>query len=182
MASQFKPNPNFMPDAKRRFRLGLESAGTGLQNDLKKTLRKNRSPSRPGQAPGVVTGQLHLSVQQDRSNINQFVLRVGTNLAYGRHLEYGARIRPKNKKALAVPLTDLARKNKPNKFPKKLQMIKRKGRAPLLVQLVGGKKKRMIPHYILLGQVNLAPRPWMRPTLKTFQGRAAKLFKGAWKK
>jgi phage gpG-like protein len=178
MASEFVPNPAFMANLENKVRKGLARMSIGFQGELKKTLT-GASPSKPGDPPGTETGSLRRSVQVDMTDLPNMQTRVGTNLPYGRYLEYGARIRPKKAKALAVPLTKAAKRHSsPRDFPKELQLIPRKGRAPLLVETFGKRKTRMILHYVLLPEVNLAARPWMRPTAVRFDAKINGYFKG----
>ena len=64
--------------------------------------RKGLDPSRPGEPPKKVTGDLRLSITKefDRSTMTA---QVGTRFAYGRFLELGTRSRGKGKGLLARP-------------------------------------------------------------------------------
>lgn len=55
-------------------------------------LRKARYPvSVPGGFPGIQTGRLRQSIGIIRATRSNLVVTVGTDLKYGRHLEYGTR-------------------------------------------------------------------------------------------
>ena len=174
MSFNYHENPKFRDELRKKISEGINRAAIVLQNALKDTLSKSASPSAPGQPPAVVTGSLWRSVQIDLSRVmSHLVARVGTDLPYGRSLEFGARIRPKRAKALSVPLTKEAKGyDSPRKFPRDLVMITRKGKAPLLAEVAD---KKVTPHYILLMSVNIAARPWLRPTLDTFAPTLPKL-------
>lgn len=88
----YRPNPEFKPSLRKQIAQRVDRAAITLQADLKQTLSISPSPSAPGQPPGVETGNLRRSVQTDRSQVeSDLVARVGTNLPYGRWLEYGTR-------------------------------------------------------------------------------------------
>jgi len=91
----YRPNPDFVPSIRQQVAEGVLRASITLQNELKVTLSKSPSPSVPGQPPGVDTGTLRRSVQIDVGGIirgeNRLSAKVGTQLDYGRFLEYGTR-------------------------------------------------------------------------------------------
>ena len=178
MSTDYRANPDFLPGVRKQVAQRLDRAAITLQSDLKQTLSRSASPSTPGQPPGVETGALRRSVQVDRSRVqSDLIARVGTNLPYGRTLEYGARIRPQRAKALSVPLTTEAKRyDSPRKFPRDLVLIERKGKAPLLAEVQDNK---VTPQYVLLPSVNLAARPWLRPTLQQFRAKLPALLEVA---
>lgn len=180
MTVTYQENPEFRDAIRKGVADAVSRAAIGLQSDLKKTLSKSASPSRPGSPPGAETGNLRRSVQSDLGTVRKDLrARVGTNIHYGRTLEYGARIRPKKAKTLAVPITKEAQRHaSPRRFPRELQLIPRKGRAPLLAEVDNDKVK---PHYVLMPSVNIAPRPWLRPTAKKFAKRFVSFFDGVLK-
>lgn len=122
----------------------LETGGVLLQRELKRTLKRHNSgtpanpgkPSSVGQPPGLLSGNLRRSVQVDLSECKtKHIVRVGTNLKYGRLHEFGGtfsrrEILPKKGKALRF------------KVDGKVVFVKR----------------------IKAGTVNVPSRPWMRPT------------------
>lgn len=63
------------------------------------------SPSPPGSPPGVDTGLLRNSIAVASPEALGTPLKAafGTAVPYGRHLEFGAVVRPKKAKALAIP-------------------------------------------------------------------------------
>jgi HK97 gp10 family phage protein len=82
-------------------KLQLSTAGTGRKHA---TLRYQSSA--PGNPPAVQTGHLRRSVQVDRSQVaSNLRATVGTNVPYGRYLEFGTRkmaARPWARPAIAV--------------------------------------------------------------------------------
>lgn len=87
---------------------GLDAAAVHLQAEVKKTLSKSTSPSKPGTPPGVKTGTLRRSIQVDRSKNKgkRPRVRVGTNLVYARIHEFGGTITAKRASALKFQLAD----------------------------------------------------------------------------
>jgi len=60
-----------------------------LKNEMKTSMRKKSPPpSAPGEIPHVATGTLRRSIE-DEIDASKMILRVGTNLSYGRELEIG---------------------------------------------------------------------------------------------
>ena len=70
---------------------GLTQVATAMQRKMRKTMTKNtgRKPSAPGQPPAVQTGALRNSVVHQPATAANLVARVGTNLPYGKLLEFG---------------------------------------------------------------------------------------------
>ena len=64
------------------------------------------SPSAPGSPPGVDTGHLRNSISHVSPEAAGTPLKAhfGTAVFYGRHLEFGAYIKPKQAKYLAIPV------------------------------------------------------------------------------
>lgn len=90
MSVEYRENPEFRKNIRKQIAEGVDRAASALQSDIKRTLSISPSPSSPGQPPGVDTGTLRRSVQIDRSRVDSDLLaRVGTNVEYGRYLEYG---------------------------------------------------------------------------------------------
>lgn len=100
--------------AKRQFReavkVGLRRSAIMVSNDVKKSMGGERGfgfrkPSPPGEPPAIQTGTLVRSITNDFTDIDQLVVRVGTNIKYGKYLELGVSkpytIKPKNGKVLA---------------------------------------------------------------------------------
>lgn len=163
---RIRPNLN---DALRR-------AAFILQREIKLQLSKSASPSRPGRPPGVGTGHLRRSIQVDDSEVEaKLRIRVGSNAVYARIQELGGTIEPVTAGALAVPLgpkgRQLALAARGNIRKLNLDMIKKKGRPPVLV--IPGTKK---PVFVLLSSVELPPRPYFRPAIKLATPKMIKEF------
>lgn len=92
---------------------------------------------------------------------------IGTNTVYSPIQEFGGTIRPKKGKYLAVPIGDnvtprgVARRT--TEQAGKLDLIVRKGKAPLLVKRTGGKNARFRLMFVLLRKSTIPARPYMRP-------------------
>lgn len=84
---------------------GLTAAAM-VMADQATQLLSGPSPSAPGSPPGVDTGTLRNSITFASPESLGTNLRAafGTAVHYGRHLEFGAIIRPKNSKWLTVPV------------------------------------------------------------------------------
>lgn len=82
---------------------GVKAVAITVQSDVRKRLGspgtgrvyKGHQASAPGEPPAVRTGTLRRSIQIDLSGLSNKrnpSVRVGTNLAYARYLEFGTRI------------------------------------------------------------------------------------------
>ncbi len=147
---------------------------------LQKQIVKNIStpsrtggPSLAGGFPRTNTGALRKSIfiRKSENGLSAFV---GTVSKVAFFMEFGAIIRPKKAKALAIPISRKAKKHSDaggsaRDFPIKLVFIRRKGKPPLLVEITGkggGKlRKKWTIHYVLPAMARLAPRPFLLPTL-----------------
>lgn len=152
---------------------GLQQAGIVVQAEMIRRLGQNASPSPIGSAPGVDTGRLRRSITVERESGLSVV--IGTNLAYGRYLEFGARPTAKRVKFLPVPLTREAkmaqrRVGSVRQIPG-LKAIKTP-RGMFLVKHKGGKRARVEFWFVLKKSVQIRPRPWLRPSLDAALPRA----------
>ena len=98
-----------------------------------------------------------------------------SDLVYARIQEDGGVIRPKHRKALAVPirLAKVPRGKWPRHFPaegpQSLHFIPRRGRAPLLAQVKRNKKGETVsvkPLFVLLRSVTIKPQRYVARTAK----------------
>ncbi len=84
---------------------------------------------------------------------------------YARMLEEGGTIVPKTARALAIPVSPEAeRYTRARDFPRDLTLVPRPGRAPLLVEMIGGPgsraRQRWIIHYVLKRSVRIPGFGW----------------------
>lgn len=174
---------------------GMDAAAARLNATMKGAIQRKGSPSAPGEPPRSVTGDAGLkgSVQTWRLDRGEMPVRwVGTTLAYGRHLEFGANPRSRFGKKITVPLNEAARKLRrrhPNLavsgVPFRVVPLK-DGRALLISEAVRPKRDRyagteMFDHgggggvegvgarFLLTDSVKILPRPWLRPALRDVQ-------------
>src|SRR5690606_28580100 len=84
----------------------VTAAGIVIQGGMVKRLGQAASPSPPGGPPGVDTGRVRRSITVQRTGLT---VTVGTNLDYGRWLEFGANPRARKSKYMPVPITREAR-------------------------------------------------------------------------
>jgi len=68
----------------------LDRAARTLRDHIRQKLLAAAGPSRPGDYPGYRTGHLARNVQSE-TDPARLVARVGTNVLYGRYLEFGTR-------------------------------------------------------------------------------------------
>lgn len=111
-------NPNLDAIVDNAIAFGLNNAGVHLQAAIKRNFgtqgeygarklvnyatgkrggKRGRNVYRaapPGAFPGIRTGRLRQSIGIDRATRTRLVVAIGTNLLYGRHLEYGTRNMP----------------------------------------------------------------------------------------
>ena len=83
--------------------------------------------------------------------------------AYAGILEAGGTIVPRNAKALAIPISDEAKKySSPRDMPG-LELIPRKGKPPLLVRMLSsrGNIRGFELHWVLVKSVTIEPRHWL---------------------
>lgn len=131
--------------------------------------------SKPGGFPAARSGFLSRSVTS--TGAQGGVSYAGTNVKYGRYLEYGAVIRPKQARALTIPLNGeavrlLARHRRTRNIPN-LRVVKlRDGR----MFLVGkrhraGKNEKPVFLFVLKQEVRIAPRPWLLRSAKQSRSR-----------
>lgn len=94
------------------------------------------------------------------------VIRAGSYsaLPYARIHELGGVIRPRNARALAIPLTPQARRMSPRQFGN-LVYIHRKPRLPILAQVIG--KGRIKPQYVLKFQVRISAKHYIARAQKS---------------
>lgn len=165
-------------------RLGREAVAAGLPRAAAvvqahhKLKLSGASPGKAGGPPGVVTGNLRNSITSniDAANLSA---QIGTNVKYGRWLEYGFVATPKAAKAMPVPLNREARRmlarlsidgegTRASLKTANLTYVPRKGKPPLLVKITGrGRSQRFTPMFVLLKVVRVAPRPWVVPDKPT---------------
>ena len=131
---------------------------------------------RPGGPSGFKTsrgsGGLLGSIGRE---VNTRTLRasVGSNLRYARIQELGGMITPKDAKHLAVPISDEAKKSRGPRFMSDLVYIPRTGKSALLARTGAGAGLEV--HWVLVDQVILPPRPYLRPALLGNRSRVTQI-------
>lgn len=113
-----------------------------------------------GTKTGTDTGELASSVTASVSGLK---LEVGTNLKRARQFHKGGDITPKRARALAIPVSDKARRRRPKDFPD-LFMVKPTDKTDpnqrgLLAREVG--KDQVEVMFVLRGRVKQPPRPFL---------------------
>lgn len=85
---------------------GLTAAAAQMDNQAVVNFGRDGSPSTPGGVPGVDDGHLQKSIRHASPETMGTPLKAafGTATSYGRYLEFGAHIRAKRTKYLAVPV------------------------------------------------------------------------------
>ena len=150
---------------------GVTDAAVVYVDGIKKSLTKNArfTSSAPGSPPNVQRGGLRRAIDKTPTKNGKAIVHT-SNLRYAPVLEYGATIRAKPGKALPVPIgpagkriLESAGKGGLKNSGVRMTMIKRKGKAPLLVRTVGGRNARSEVLFILKKSVTIKPRPFMAP-------------------
>ena len=122
----------------------------------------------------IDTGNLLNSIQATEPEVSggsgEVLITVGAE--YGRIQEWGGTIVPREAKALAVPLTEGARKvGSPRGYPGKLEVRWRPASSKgVLVDEQG------VAQYALVRQVTIPARPYMRPAVDSHQAEIANAF------
>lgn len=156
---------------------GLSAAALRLADVIVRRFGRNHGgvPSMPGGVPNSQSGNLRASIQSTRASGGTAF--VGSSLAYARYLEHGAVVRPRNGRAIVIPLDPgIARQMrngvKPRsiinalKFDKSrpLAWVKARTGGIVIMQSRGrGKAKTMVPLMLLTARSVIAPRPWAKP-------------------
>ncbi len=125
-------------------------------------------PSLPGRPPNSQTGNLRNSVTavHARDLGVDLAAAYGTNVPYGRYLEFGAR--PKGSPWLTIPVSKEAKAASRRGLGARsfrLRFVKTKN-AALLVKDIPGRNARMEVWYVLKHEVYIAPRPWLRRAVR----------------
>jgi phage gpG-like protein len=94
----------------------------------------------------VTEGQLRLRASHVGANVHQF----------------GATIKPKRAKKLAIPVSrEGKRAGRPRDFPRKLKWRPTNGQSSLLYEVTGERRKRVVIHYVLVDEVTIPARPFV---------------------
>jgi phage gpG-like protein len=94
----------------------------------------------------VTEGQLRLMASHPGANVHQF----------------GATIRPKRAKKLAIPLSrEAKRAGRPKNFPRKLRWRPTNGSSSLLYEVTGKRVKKVTMHFVLVDQVTIPARKFV---------------------
>ncbi|HUT58051.1 MAG TPA: hypothetical protein VNA25_09410 [Phycisphaerae bacterium] len=83
---------------------------------------------------------------------------------YARILEQGGDIYPVRARLLAIPISDEARKHTSPRDMGNLTLIPRRGKPPLLVEILGARGSRRAQwrlHWVLVPHVRIEPRRWL---------------------
>lgn len=131
-------------------------------------------PSKPGEPPNMQSGELvgKLFVASPAQLGKPGHAAYGTSAKHGRYMEFGATVVAKHVKALPVPINAKARymlshMHGQSLRTKNMQMIKRRGKPPMLVETTPtGKIKKDGAMFVLRRSVVIKPRPWLFPSLK----------------
>lgn len=151
---------------------GLNAAAVVYANEARKLFGNNHRgmPSAPGAYPHTQTGRLRGSVVPVApwTAGTPGTAYYGSNVAYGRYLHYGATIRPKQAKAIPVPLNHEAKRMlRRASVGGGLRQFRLKSfKAPngelfLAETTARGQLKAGGARFVLRKQVRIAPRPWI---------------------
>jgi len=92
---------------------------------------------------------------------------------YARILEEGGDIYPVRARLLAIPISDEARKHSSPRDMSNLTLIPRRGKPPMLVEILGGRGSRRAQwriHWVLVPHVRIEPRRWLTKGARRARG------------
>ena len=132
---------------------GLTQTAIAMQADMRRPMKKQgKGSSRPGEAPAVQTNRLREGVVHQPATASSLVARVGTNVPYGKWLEFGF--------TMKVPKLSAPNKKTGVRLP--IRSFKKDGERIFWVQTE---------------PVHIAARPWVGPVrLQYATGKAQKVF------
>ena len=82
----------FLKRVEKAMKLNMTAAMAHLEGEVVKSISKGNPPSAPGEPPRVRTARLKQSITYVVEKVgNSIVGRLGTNVKYGKHLEFGTR-------------------------------------------------------------------------------------------
>ena len=181
MSVKFVVNPGFVASVRAAANAGLTAAAMALADGMTRTFGSNHGgvTSLPGMPPNSQTGNLRGSIGYTKAE--NLEAQAGTDVKYGAYLEKGAIIRPKNGKAIVIPLSRAAAKLLRDhggrarsvvnalKFDraKPLRFIKTKN-GLLIARAYGITKGKAAgtksePMFLVTKRAVIKPRPWLRP-------------------
>lgn len=181
---------------------GISAAAMSLAETARRSFGVNHGgvPSVPGRPPNTQTGNLRRRIAWVGPRVmGDLRAAYGTDVAYGRHLEFGAKPVAKRAKYLTVPITDRAVKllrrfgsvrNIPGLVwsPSKKKAKKSSDR----VASTRGRKRARFggylgfrsggvfePMFVLVKSVRILARPWLRPSVAAGRSQAVRAFQAA---
>lgn len=141
---------------------GLTQVAIAMQGKMRAKMTKStgRKPSAPGQPPAVQTGALRNSVVHQPATAANLIARVGTNLPYGKWLEFG----------FTMPVPKLSKPNKKTGVRLPIRSFK------------GADGKRVI--WVQTEPVKVLARPWLGPVRLEYSTgtKAQNVFAAAFKR
>lgn len=190
MTVTIKDNPTYEARLFAAMNRGLTDSAIVLADTMVRSFGSNHGgiPSAPGQVPHSQTGGLRNSIGYIEAVNGES--GAGTTLAYGRFLEVGAHIRPRNGRAIAIPLSPEAKRLSARhggrvrsiinalKFDKARPMRWVKTRNGVLLLIAEGRRKNAgwMPFFLLTKHARLAARPWLRPAFLKASARMQEAF------
>lgn len=174
---------------------GLAAAALVMADTAARNFGRDGNPSKPGGVPGHDTSNLRNRIAYAHPDKLGTPLHAafGTDVKYGRTLEFGGIIRAKGK-ALKIPINARG----PNRSlikqyqqdpGRRLTMIQRKGKPPVLalIKNAGRASRRnrtgnyaggsqIIPLFVLKKSVFIAARPWIRKAANEAKPQAIAMF------
>ena len=109
---------------------------------------------------------------------NKKSLKVGTSVVYAGIVEFGGTIKPKNAKALTIPLNDEAKRVASARDIPDLVLIKPKHSVhPLLVRMNGD--GTFVPMFLLVTSVTISAKPYLRPIFDSHKNEILAIMQSA---
>lgn len=170
--SRWQSNPAAIAKLTRALNKGVTNAALAAATQAERSFGSDHggSPSSPGSPPNSQTGHLRNSIAfaSPESLGTPGHAAYGTSVEYGRHLEFGAVVRPRNVKYIPVPVNkaakDMLRRLKGASLrTQKLKFIKYKNGTKMLREVTPakGKIKANGAAFVLKLVVVIVARPWI---------------------
>lgn len=165
----------------RAFNKGVTNAALAAATQAERSFGSDHGgvPSAPGSPPNSQSGNLrnHIAFASPDALSTPGHAAFGTNVEYGRHLEFGAVVRPRTVRYLPVPVNkpakDMLRRLKGGSLrSQKLKFIKYRNGTKMLREVTPakGQLKKNGAAFVLKLVVVIVARPWLARAARDARG------------